>query len=376
MERFLHGLSIGLALSILGCAREQPGARAPHDGLRPWVTASGESAPRKGEKDRDGKGQPAGDPITTPFRAALPSDSLFPGGKPCLEGLKSAEVAYRATDTTRGVDTPVVIQGPIGGVQFWSRGGPLVADCRLALALSELAPKLRKLGVLRVRFSGAYAYRMSRKGRLSLHAYGLAMDVHEVSTRDQTYSVEKDYARSVGESCDSGVPLLNRLACELRATGAFRELLTPNYNADHRDHFHLGIAPLPTSESALRAAVQASKLGLKPKSARSKSKPVATERATRGTKRHVKAPKPNRTDQASATRIERATKNRLGKASAKVEASRQGRNDAAVDVSALSSREGVARLRADLENLAQVTRDALHRPSTDQSGKLLPIEAK
>ena len=121
----------------------------------------------------------------------------------------------------------------------------MVSDCRLALALARLAPELRALGITAIRFSGAYSYRMARVGRLSLHAYGLALDVHEVTALGQSYVVARDFAKGLPNGCAEGAPLLNRLTCRLAQLRMFQELLTPDSNADHRDHLHIALARMP-----------------------------------------------------------------------------------------------------------------------------------
>jgi hypothetical protein len=114
----------------------------------------------------------------------------------------------------------------------------------LAVALSAIGPVLRRLGITEVRYSGAYAYRRSKTGRLSLHAHGLAIDVHGFVVGGRRLTVERDYRRGLRDGCSPTAPVLNRVACALRETGRFAELLTPDYDADHRDHFHLAIAPV------------------------------------------------------------------------------------------------------------------------------------
>jgi hypothetical protein len=170
----------------------------------------------------------------------------FPSGDDCLTELHSAGVPFQVVSDKRGVSTPIAIEGPIGGVRYWTVGsGPMVSDCRLALALAKVAPELRGLGITAMRFSGAYSYRMARVGRLSLHAYGLALDVHEVIADGTSYVVARDFARGLPNGCASGAPLLNRLACRLAQLRLFQELLTPDSNADHRDHLHIAIARAP-----------------------------------------------------------------------------------------------------------------------------------
>jgi len=170
----------------------------------------------------------------------------FPSGDECLSDLRSSGTAFQVVSEKRGVATPVAIEAPIGGVRYWTLGaGPMVSDCRLALALSKVAPELRALGISGMRFSGAYSYRMAKVGRLSLHAYGLAIDVHEVIADGKSYVVARDFAKGLPNGCAVEAPLLNRLACRLAQLRLFQELLTPDSNADHHDHLHIAIARAP-----------------------------------------------------------------------------------------------------------------------------------
>ena len=197
---------------------------------------------------------PASRPLETapgqPFpRRVFPPSSAnlgrsIPSGDACRTRLTELGIAYDSVDETRGIETPVVLKGPIGGIRYTLMGTPIVCDCRLLVALSSVAPKLRALGVSEVRLAGAYSYRMARVGRLSLHAFGLAFDVHELVVHGVVLSVARDFARGLRDGCAESSPALNRVACTLESTGVFRELLTPDYDADHKDHLHLAIAPL------------------------------------------------------------------------------------------------------------------------------------
>ena len=87
-----------------------------------------------------------------------------------------------------------------------AREEAFVVDCRLALALSEIAVDLRALGVTEARYSGAYVYRTSHPGRMSLHAYGLAIDLHEFKVSGEGLLVKR---RSKGVGLLLDPPLLN-----------------------------------------------------------------------------------------------------------------------------------------------------------------------
>jgi hypothetical protein len=275
----LLGLSL-LASQLVGCAHEATEARAPASTWAAgWVRPAEDdysfppkTLPAKGAlpaaQPSKATAKPRGvAPIKitpSPLRfAAAPGVPTYPDGRPrpldpaliaaefpagdaCMERLRDSGVTFQPVSDKRGVDTPIAIDGPLGGVRYWTLGGgPMVSDCRLALALARVAPELRALGISALRFSGAYSYRMARVGRLSLHAYGLALDVHEVIADGKSYVVARDFAKGLPNGCSSEAPVLNRLACRLAQLRVFQELLTPDSNADHRDHLHLAIARVP-----------------------------------------------------------------------------------------------------------------------------------
>lgn len=173
-----------------------------------------------------------------------PASSAIPAGEACLSRLDQLGIRYRRLDERRGVDMPVAVKGPIGGIEYVAGAGlPLEADCRLVLALERVAPVLSAAGVDKLRYSGAYTYRNTRSGRLSLHARGLAIDVHAARAGGKWLSVANDYQAGLQDGCSPSSPSLNRLSCELGRERLFSELLTPDFDADHRDHLHLAISP-------------------------------------------------------------------------------------------------------------------------------------
>jgi hypothetical protein len=216
-------------IHIDGDGRELPALRAPL--ARASVSLAG--------------GSTVSIPETPPpyFAHATSVSADIPSGAACLDLLMARGIAHRVLDERRGVETPIAAGPVIGGVRYTTPGGgELIADCRLAAALERIGPELLALGVSEVIFSGAYSYRFTRTGKLSLHGRGLAIDIHRVVANGETLSVKTDFARGRGDGCDRESPLLNRVACRLRALGLFRELITPDHDADHHDHLHLGIA--------------------------------------------------------------------------------------------------------------------------------------
>lgn len=275
MPRLLGLLSVALfGAFVSGCAHEAGQAQAPAPGWAAgWVLPASEyefppkTLPRKQgampthpTRGNTPKPPPPLSPLRFAAAAGVPTyadgrprplapeliAAEFPSGDACLSELRSVGVPFQVVADKRGVATPIALEGPIGGVRYWTVGaGPMVSDCRLALALAKIAPELRGLGISAMRFSGAYSYRMAKVGRLSLHAYGLALDVHEVTADGKSYVVAKDFARGLSNGCAADAPLLNRLACRFAQLRLFQELLTPDSNADHRDHLHVAIARAP-----------------------------------------------------------------------------------------------------------------------------------
>jgi hypothetical protein len=169
----------------------------------------------------------------------------IPDGEACLALLASEDVRFHELPPKPGMVTPVAVTGPIGGIRYESGGvTSIVCDCRLAVALDWLAPELRSFGIREIHHSGAYVYRTTRNGGPSLHALGLAIDLHRFRFGAQGLEVSKDYARGQGPSCEQDSPTLNRLACEVERTGLFQQVMTPDDDYDHRDHLHLAISPL------------------------------------------------------------------------------------------------------------------------------------
>lgn len=175
----------------------------------------------------------------------------------CQRRLRALNVDFTKVGPTTGVAVPVRFKGPLGGVVFHTapNSSPFgILDCRLALTWAGLAPLLREHGVKSVRIDNFYRKhaRIGGHGSKSQHRYGLAADVTSVTFDDGSVAdVERDFhgqrgqpvcgpeARVVPPSTPS--VRLRNLTCALAASGAFHHILTPNYDAAHRNHLHLDI---------------------------------------------------------------------------------------------------------------------------------------
>lgn len=232
------------------------------------VAAWGGDAGTPGDAASAPAAPPAEPPRPPPAAPAAELDESAPD-RVCLDGLRERQIAF-VEWPTKGIRTPVRILGPIGLVRLRSHdsrlaGKPALMDCELARALFEVAPAFRALGVRELLFSGAYQYRTRRgSSRLSEHAHGMAIDVHafvldtagsesaggtvvdvarDFEPRVGKWAVLPDAAECVGHPRTDVGRLLRTLACRLRASSILREVITPDDNADHHDHFHLEAYP-------------------------------------------------------------------------------------------------------------------------------------
>jgi hypothetical protein len=180
----------------------------------------------------------------------------------CREFLKEHRVPFRPGPVTRGLRNPVDLQGPIGGVRLVPRvRRPALMDCELLRALVEAVPVFAAAGIAELHFSGAYDYRTRRgSGQLSAHASGLAIDVHAFRGPGGALDVTRDFEPGVGTwrglspqageiAACIGAPTtdagrrLRTLVCQLKHHSAFRVIVTPDDDADHRDHIHFEAFP-------------------------------------------------------------------------------------------------------------------------------------
>ena len=261
------------AFGLGGCAREAPPAAYPYAASAGWVVPAGyawppaaaaQNVPKGGAARETSRtlslpGQSSKSPLGVPSsvfaktlgdvprpRTRNELRSVLPGSADCLARLGGRGVRFHALTHEIGVRTPIAVDGPIAGVRYYTgQNGPLIADCRLILALALVGGELTSYGVSEIRFSGAYVYRLSAKRRVSLHAYGLAIDMHGFTRLGVHYAVQRDFHKGLGTTLEADAPVANAIATRFHNSGLFHEYLTPDDNADHHDHVHIGVSPLP-----------------------------------------------------------------------------------------------------------------------------------
>ncbi len=189
--------------------------------------------------------------------AALDNDS-------CFAELDRRHVPYHPVEPTQQVEGPVRFSGPVHGVTFaLTYRGPdtndeasssSIADCRLALAIDDLAKVLEKHDVVRAEYLSMYRKRgvgFVKPGKR--HPSGRAIDLATVTLKDgKTFSVLYDWHGLVGsKTCGEGATpprkdtegakLLREIVCELDEEQSFNLILTPHYDWGHKDHFHMEV---------------------------------------------------------------------------------------------------------------------------------------
>jgi hypothetical protein len=286
------GFGLALVVASAGCVQSEspraavapvPGAAAsrydvregslgaaPENTAAPGEVSAGETS-RMDELD-EGKPTPAAawDLPDAPFRAPLDAQETesqrlarrIANASPaaCRAELRRRKLAVSfLSGNVKGVATPVRLTGALRGVRFATPGKSSVygiLDCRLAVVLDELAELFSAQGVVAVHVDNLYRPRAHLPGRRkkSQHAYGLAIDIHGFTLADgTTLSIERDFHGTVGATpCGPGADLgpqgdarafaLRNVVCEIARSGLFNYLLTPSYDAAHRNHLHADIA--------------------------------------------------------------------------------------------------------------------------------------
>lgn len=181
----------------------------------------------------------------------------------CLAELDARHVVYRRA-VRPGIAIGVEVLGPLGGVQLSADDQPLVIDCSLAVSLAEAGRYFQAVGVDRAHFVSAYSRRNVHGTNIpSKHSYGLAIDISSLAGDDVALRVDRDYESGLGDEMDCiGDPqtreaaALKTLQCELVRSGLFHLVLSPDYDDDHRDHFHLEALPWH-DRTALRSPLPA-----------------------------------------------------------------------------------------------------------------------
>ncbi len=179
----------------------------------------------------------------------------------CRGWLDQYGVAYTVPAPRDGVADPVTLTTPINGMVYRyldsaTTRATFFMDCSLARSLVRAAPHWRARDIVEVQDIGVYNYRCIGSGTppncpqgLSQHAYAKAIDLARFVHADgTTYTVETDWVidptggmTCTAETSDAKDTWLHAVICALKADAVWTIALTPNYNASHRNHFHVDL---------------------------------------------------------------------------------------------------------------------------------------
>lgn len=177
----------------------------------------------------------------------------------CHGWLDLYKLDYTTGPANQGIADPVTVKAPINGVAYRYNGSmdqrkTVYGDCELLKSLAEAAPILRANDVKEFVDIGIYNYRCIDQSltppncSMSQHAYAKAIDIAAFITSDDTkYSVLTDWLIDpASTTCTAATEpgkdaFLHKVICELKAAGVWNIVLTPNYNAAHRNHFHVDL---------------------------------------------------------------------------------------------------------------------------------------
>ena len=184
----------------------------------------------------------------------------------CLAELTQRGIPFTREAAARGVEIPVRITGKVGGVLYRTdfpdgeRGKVPweIFDCRLVLSLDDFGETLKAHSVVEARIFSCWRppaknWPTTEWGKR--HQGALAVDVRELrkDNGEALNILDQFHGRLGAPLCGEGaVPPnpdspeakeLHEIACAAADSHLFNSVLTPNYNAPHKNHFHLELTP-------------------------------------------------------------------------------------------------------------------------------------
>lgn len=146
---------------------------------------------------------------------------------------------------------PILLYSPVLGVDLRGGGGdtdPVFVACETALAIAdtaEIAAQMQPVGAHEILHYGTYNCRViAGTSTLSNHAEGRAIDIAGFVLDDGAeLTVLADWEDGVSMPATPEGQWLREFTDTLWETMTWNIILTPEYNADHDDHFHVDLTP-------------------------------------------------------------------------------------------------------------------------------------
>lgn len=156
----------------------------------------------------------------------------------------AGEPSYQCT-----IDDPIKVDPVINGVSYtyYNQSSPraMYVSCELASALHELGDILKQYDIVEVLHIGTFNCRkISGKDKLSQHSYGRAIDIWGfVDRTGERYVLEDHWEHDTDTPQSHKARVLYDIAQQMHQQKIFHNILTPNYNAGHDNHFHVDLEP-------------------------------------------------------------------------------------------------------------------------------------
>ena len=161
---------------------------------------------------------------------------LHGGGDKCLKDLEEVGIKYTKLGTIK--ENKCVIKNAVKIQNFpeTDLSGPVLLSCPTAKKVSEF---FDEIGATNVKHMGTYNCRKMRGSDImSEHSYGTAIDISIINGA----SITNDW----GKNTEQGLILKNAY---ISACSIFRNVLTPDSDKAHKNHFHIdtgmGVGCLP-----------------------------------------------------------------------------------------------------------------------------------
>jgi hypothetical protein len=260
-------LQLVACVALAACEVTTPVASAPPGPIAevpelPVASASSEPVPTVPLAPTASASPPAPPPRRPGAYANVdPSDDEVPGPpdalSDCEAQLASAGVTFRRSSLPVHKEHKLVCGAP--QVVIYQRGpGKIVYDptplltCPMALALASFerivqqqAADVFASAVVRVDQLGTYSCReiAAFPGWVSEHAYANAIDLARFTLKSgQTIDVRRDFDLGEGAPARKAGVFLRTVSQRAYDEDVFSHVLTPFFNASHRDHFHVDLA--------------------------------------------------------------------------------------------------------------------------------------
>lgn len=169
------------------------------------------------------------EPIVATYNKTRPL-FLDGGGEGCIAALNSMKVSYKRLGNIGTEECPVLNAVRVSNFQNTKISSPVILSCPTA---SAVATWLDEIKASTINHMGTLNCRKQRSSNIySEHSFGTAIDISHIDNA----SVKNDW----GKSSENGKALKIATAS---ACKHFNNVLTPDTNALHGDHYHLDTGP-------------------------------------------------------------------------------------------------------------------------------------